>query len=63
LHPLCVQCETEGATTLATVVDHKVPHRGDMKLFWNMANWQAMCKTHHDSKTATQDGAFGRAVK
>lgn len=34
-------------TPWATVVDHKVPHRGDQKLFWDRSNWQALCSTHH----------------
>src|SRR3546814_15790813 len=34
-HPLCVMCVEEGRTTVATVVDHKVPHRGDQRLFWD----------------------------
>jgi 5-methylcytosine-specific restriction protein A len=46
-HPLCVYCEREGRVTLATVVDHKVPHRGDMTLFWDRNNWQSLCATHH----------------
>lgn len=62
-HPLC-QCEDcdEGRkrVTLATVVDHIKPHRGDMVLFWDPRNWQAMAKTCHDKKTATEDGGFGR---
>lgn len=43
------------------VVDHKVPHRGDPRLFWDEANWQGMAKTCHDRKTATEDGGFGRS--
>jgi 5-methylcytosine-specific restriction protein A len=42
------------------VVDHKVPHRGDMKLFWDRNNWQSMAKECHDRKTASEDGGFGR---
>jgi 5-methylcytosine-specific restriction protein A len=60
-HPLC-QCEEcqEGKLRLreATVVDHIVPHRNDMSLFWDRNNWQAMAKECHDRKTATQDGGF-----
>lgn len=33
----------------ATVVDHRIPHRGDMKLFWDRLNWQPACKPCHDS--------------
>lgn len=47
---------------VATVVDHKIPHKGDMRLFWDRNNWQAMAKVCHDRKTAQEDGAFGRAV-
>lgn len=31
----------------ANVVDHKIPHRGDQTLFWDRANWQSLCATHH----------------
>jgi 5-methylcytosine-specific restriction protein A len=62
-HPLC-QCPEckEGELRLlpSSVVDHKVPHKGDMKLFWDRSNWQAMSKPCHDKKTAREDGGFGR---
>lgn len=45
----------------AVVVDHIVPHRGDMKLFWDSSNWQGLTKIDHDEKTAREDGGFGRA--
>lgn len=48
-HPLCVMCEQQGLLTGATVVDHIIPHRGDLELFWRDGNHQALCKTHHDS--------------
>lgn len=48
-HPLCCYCEKEGRVTVATVVDHKTPHRGDMNLFWSESNWQPLCKPCHDS--------------
>jgi len=41
-------CIKDGRITPATVVDHIIPHRGDQKLFWDTANWQALCKPHHD---------------
>jgi 5-methylcytosine-specific restriction enzyme A len=64
-HPLCVcpECKAgELRVTAATVVDHIIPHRGDMKLFWDNTNWQSMGKTCHDRKTAAEDGGFGRAI-
>ena len=33
-----------------------VPHHGDMTLFWDEENWQALCKRCHDAKTASEDG-------
>ena len=57
-HPVCVQCEREGKLAAASVVDHIRPHRGDLALFWDINNWQALCKQHHDRKTATEDSAF-----
>ena len=50
-HPLCQRCLKYGKITPATVVDHIVPHRGDMLLFWDQENWQALCKECHDQKT------------
>lgn len=62
-HPLCVHCEAEGVVMEATIVDHIIPHKKDWKLFWDKDNWQALCKKHHDRKTATEDGGFGRSLK
>jgi len=50
-HPLCVECERQGRTTAATDVDHIVPHRGDMELFWDRENWQSLCGRCHRAKT------------
>jgi len=59
-NPLCVQCNAEGRLTVANIDDHIQPHKGDMKLFWDSTNWQPLCKHHHDVKTATEDGGFGK---
>ncbi len=56
-HPLCVMCEAEGRVELATVVDHKIPHRGDQELFWNRSNWQSLCATHHSSDKQREEGS------
>ena len=42
-HPLCVLCEKAGKIVPAQHTDHIKPHRGDMTLFWDVANWQALC--------------------
>lgn len=62
-HPLCVHCEQEGKVRAGNEVDHIIPHRGDMDLFWDNSNWQTLCKTHHSIKTATEDGGFGNAKR
>ena len=60
-HPLCVHCLNDGRATVATVVDHIVPHKGNQMLFWDGENnWQSLCEHHHNLKTATVDGGFGR---
>lgn len=33
----------------AEVVDHKIPHRGDLRLFLDPDNLQSLCKHCHDS--------------
>lgn len=47
-NPLCVGCLAVEKTVEAKVVDHIMPHRGDMELFWSPSNWQAACAWHHD---------------
>ena len=59
-HPLCAECQRQGKLTPATVVDHIVPHKGDRHLFWDKSNWQSLCKSCHDSKTAKEDGRWGK---
>ena len=56
-HPFCNVCGR-----VATVVDHIKPHKGNMVLFWDRSNWQSMCKTCHDTKTAKEDGRWGKVV-
>lgn len=62
-HPenvLCRSCVNRGATVVATVVDHIIPHRGDQALFWERSNWQPLCKRCHDVKTASEESEAGR---
>lgn len=54
-HPLCEECMRQGKYTKATDVDHIIPHRGDLVLFWDQSNWQALCHSHHSRKSGTQD--------
>lgn len=58
-HPLCVECKREGRYVQACVVDHIIPHKGNMILFWDRTNWQSLCSYHHNVKTAKEDGRWG----
>ena len=53
-HPLCAQCRMDGLVRGADTVDHVTPHKGDESLFWDEANWQALCKRCHDRKTGRE---------
>lgn len=50
-NPWCVNLG-EGCTLLATLVDHIVPHKGDVVLFWSMGNWQPLCDHCHNCHKA-----------
>lgn len=53
LAPVMSECFNEGAITLAVLVDHVVPHKGDPVLFWNeLENWQSLCARCHSRKTS-----------
>jgi 5-methylcytosine-specific restriction protein A len=54
-HPLCVMCQARGIITAASIVDHKRPHRGDMVLFWDVSNWQALCVNCHSEHKQRQE--------
>ena len=53
-NPLCENClNKHDVIRAATEVDHIIPHKGDMKLFWDAANnWQSLCRSCHSKKTA-----------
>ena len=59
-NPLCRDHSARGFVKAAEVIDHIIPHGGDQVLFWDKTNWQPLCKSCHDRKTAKEDGAFGR---
>ena len=56
-NPICAYCEHEDRVTEASVVDHKIPHRGNQQLFWDESNWQSLCKPCHDSVKKTEESA------
>lgn len=54
-HPLCCMCAALGKTTIATVVDHIIPHRDNRQLFWDKSNWQSLCVTCHSKHKQSQE--------
>jgi 5-methylcytosine-specific restriction protein A len=61
LQPFCAECLRTGKYTLASEVDHVVPHRNDEALFYDPLNLQSLCHPCHSQKTVREDGGFGRA--
>jgi 5-methylcytosine-specific restriction protein A len=49
--PLCCDCIANGAIAASTDVDHQVPHRGDLDLFWSRGNLRGRCHSCHSKKT------------
>ncbi|MBT2771325.1 HNH endonuclease [Halomonas sp. ISL-60] len=48
--PLCAYCILfDERYTQATVVDHVIPHKGNLELMYDPDNLQSLCKFHHDS--------------
>lgn len=47
-HPNCAMCEEQGKVTLANVVDHIIPHRGNEYAFY-AGPFQSLCYAHHNS--------------
>ena len=60
-HPWCEYHLGLGRQVRATIVDHRVPHRGKSWLFWDRANWQALCKGCHDAAKQREERA-GRVI-
>lgn len=57
-HERCVSCGNP-----ATMVDHRIPAKGDMALFWDRSNWQPMCRRCNLSKNARHEGGFGHPIR
>ena len=49
-YPYCRVCGEPAA-----VVDHIIPHKGDMRIFWDRRNWQPLCSHHHNSAKQSQE--------
>ncbi|MEM1346657.1 MAG: HNH endonuclease [Pseudomonadota bacterium] len=54
-YPRCRRCAERGQSSPSEVVDHIAPHRGDAALFWDVANWQPLCKPCHDRHKQSEE--------
>lgn len=58
LESVILACTAKGiAIPWANTVDHKVAHRGDMKVFWDSTQWQSLCGPCHSSHAQRRDNA------
>lgn len=60
MEPLCRFCRKSGIITEADTVDHIMPHRGNMELFFS-GPFQSLCKSCHSSQKQRleKSGEFG----
>lgn len=52
-----------GCSRPATMVDHRIAHKGDMTIFWDRKNWQPMALGCNSRKAIREEGGFGRPIK
>lgn len=62
-HPLCERCLAAGRRVKATVVNHRIPHKGDKRLMWSRSNWESACAHHHNSTIQSEERREMRAEK
>ena len=57
-HPTCARFGIDPKCKgIAAEVDHIVPHKGDLRRFWDKRNWQGLCKPCHSRKTLAEHRA------
>ena len=61
--PLCVECAKERRIVPAHEVDHIIPHKGNLLLFYDPDNLQSLCRPCHSRKTVVEDGGFGMSKR
>lgn len=59
--PLCRYCKRMGIVKPGDTVDHIIPHKGNMDLFFDKMNTQTLCKSCHSStkQKIEKSGDFG----
>ncbi|ETR75060.1 endonuclease [Afipia sp. P52-10] len=54
-HFTCAACGRVEGNTALLVCDHRKPHRGDERLFWDEANLQTLCQSCHNGLKQRQE--------
>lgn len=60
--PLCERCLRMDDVVAATVVHHRTPHRGDLRLFWSDDNLESLCAPCHDGEAQQEERTGKPAV-
>jgi 5-methylcytosine-specific restriction protein A len=60
-HQWCERCLAAGRRAKATVVNHRIAHKGDLRLFWSRSNWEPVCTHHHNSTIQSEERRGMRA--
>lgn len=61
--PFCERHLARGQRVPATVVNHRVPHKGNWALFIDPANHESTCKPCHDSSIQSEEKlGYSKAV-
>lgn len=59
VEPLCRYCRKRGLAVEATVADHIIPHKGDLKLFWE-GKLASLCASCHSKVKALEEQGKGQ---
>ena len=60
--PSCEACLSKNLIVPAQECDHIVRHGGNLRLFWDPANHQSLCRACHEAKTADEEAQKRRTV-
>jgi len=61
--PFCRDCARRSLRTVATVVDHIIPHKGNWRMFSDPRNLQSLCVKCHNAKTMRELNAEKKQKK
>ena len=51
----CFECKRLEGDTSQLVAHHKIPHKGNVRLFWDIANLEAVSKEWHDTVAQSEE--------